>query len=106
MTTKEIADGNDLLRTGLINDEKNRTVMSRSVALNPRVRSIVEAIRSFNDFNEKNDPYQEHDSATVTVQGQSFRFKIDYYDEKLEYGLDPSEGEVYRVMTIMRSDDR
>jgi hypothetical protein len=99
MTTKEIADGNDLLRTGLINDEKNRTVMSRSVALNPRVRSIV-------DFNEKNDPYQEHDSATVTVQGESFRFKIDYYDEKLEYGLDPSEGEVYRVMTIMRSDDR
>ncbi|RWB95680.1 MAG: DUF3768 domain-containing protein [Mesorhizobium sp.] len=56
---------------------------------------------------EGNDPYGEHDFGTVEVDGETFFWKIDYYDLQLE-GLseDPTDPSVTcRVMAILYSYD-
>lgn len=62
---------------------------------------LLDEVRRFDDFNENNDPYGEHDFGTVYWYGEKVFFKIDYYDQKLEYGEDPLSPNCKRVMTIM-----
>ena len=78
------------------------------MALSEEQRSeIVGAIRSFDDFHEKNDPYGEHDCAMIRVGGLQILWKIDYYDANREYlSTDPSDPNLtVRVMTIMLTDE-
>ena len=65
-------------------------------------RAIV-AVRSFNDFDEDNDPYGEHDYGSFTLDGQKLMWKIDYYDRKCQCGSDdPSDpSRTRRVLTIL-----
>lgn len=62
---------------------------------------LIDEIRRFNDFNEDNDPYQEHDFGTVYWYGEKVFWKVDYFDEALRYGRHPLEPECRRVMTVM-----
>lgn len=98
-------------RIRLLNDQLRRTfiggrvMMTSGVAALPTVvqRALIRAIRTFEDFSEDNDPWNEHDMAGVTVCGQRFFWKIDYYDRSLLYGSeDPADPAVTtRVLTIM-----
>ena len=65
-----------------------------------------EALQDLEDTND-NDPWQEHDFATLDVDGEPVMFKIDYYDENMEYGSpDPADPSVTRrVLTIMLASD-
>lgn len=65
--------------------------------------ALLEAVRSFDAFTEDNDPWNEHDMASVTVCGERFFWKIDYYDRSLLHGSeDPADPKVTtRVLTIM-----
>ena len=67
------------------------------------VGSILERIQSFNIFTEENDPYGDHDFGSLESKGDKVYWKIDYYDENMEYGSpDPANPEVTtRVLTIM-----
>ena len=38
------------------------------------------AVRSFDAFTNDNDPWQEHDCATLDVDGETIIFKIDLYE--------------------------
>ena len=71
------------------------------------VANIITAIRAFDKFTKDNDPYGEHDFAKVVVDGVAVFFKIDYYDQGLEFAspnpADPVVTE--RVMTIMLTDE-
>lgn len=71
------------------------------------VAALIQAIAQFNDFREKNDPWGEHDCATITVNGIDALWKIDYFDLSLTcHSPDPSDPEVtLRVLTIMRVDE-
>lgn len=105
---QSISKGNDLLRITL-HSFLGKVVMSRSVALHPDREKILDAVRTFKDFNESNDPYGEHDCAsfdiTTNLKTESFRFKIDYYDLNYEFGANPYSDPFKRLLTIMRSSD-
>src|SRR5712691_10970575 len=73
-------------------------------ALDPPAKAkLLEAVRTFTDFDEGNDPHGEHDFASIEVDGANYFFKIDYYDTDIRYlSDDPSDPAITRrVMTIM-----
>jgi len=57
--------------------------------LTPGVRALqhwgglIDMIRTVEPFNEDNDPYNEHDFGKVIWCGQSFFWKIDYYNHTM-----------------------
>ena len=63
------------------------------------VRRIVE----YDDFDDSNDPYGEHDFGCLEFAGEKVFWKIDYYDAALTGGSpDPADPDVtVRVLTIM-----
>jgi hypothetical protein len=96
-----IAELNDHLRRTLTD---GRVMMTAAVtALDPVVQiELLEKVRSFADFNADNDPHGEHDFGVVTVEGERYFWKIDYFDLTTEFGSeDPSDPTVTtRVLTI------
>jgi len=62
---------------------------------------LIDEIRKFNEFNEGNDPYGEHDFGVVHWYTEKVIWKIDYYDQDLKYGHDPLALDCKRIMTIM-----
>ncbi len=69
----------------------------------PIVNDVVQAVRAFDQFDEDNDPYGEHDFGTLTVSGEKIFWKIDYYDKAMQWASpDPTDpAQTCRVMTIM-----
>ncbi len=67
------------------------------------VIAAVNAIRSFDDFSDDNDPWGEHDFGAVDVDGQKVFWKIEYYDPSLQAGSENPANEActHRVLTIM-----
>jgi len=64
---------------------------------------LIDRLRNFQQFNESNDPYGEHDFGSLMSGTQKIFWKIDYYDSSLTMGSpDPADEIVTtRVLTIM-----
>jgi hypothetical protein len=71
------------------------------------VEKVCAAVRNFDAFTDDNDPWQEHDCATLDVDGEPVMYKIDLYDVNMEYGSpDPADPKVTRrVLTIMLAEE-
>lgn len=69
----------------------------------PFVPAMIEAVIDFDDFSSDNDPYGEHDFGTLVVMGYEICWKIDYFDNQMEYASpNPADLNVTtRVLTIM-----
>ena len=69
--------------------------------------NIVSLVQNFDDFNEGNDPYAEHDFGSFDYNGDTIFWKIDYYNNDDTYlSPDPSNpAHTHRVMTILLSDE-
>lgn len=84
---------------------RGRVVMTVGVASGPIEQQlrVLEAVRTFEVFTRKNDPFGEHDFGAFEVDGIRHFWKIDYYDQDGIYGSpDPADPEVtQRVLTIM-----
>lgn len=67
------------------------------------MRSVYEAVLTFDDFTPDNDPHGEHDCAVQTVGDLKIIWKIDYYDRARQFlSPDPSDPKVtVRVLTVM-----
>jgi hypothetical protein len=104
--TARIRELNDQLRCQALG---GRIVITRGIeALGPEgVRQVLAAVTRFDDFNEDNDPWGEHDCAILTVNGRRVIFKIDYYDRELRWhSPDASDPAVTRrMLTIMLADE-
>ncbi len=77
-------------------------------ALGPiRVAELCRQVIQFEAFTEDNDPYGEHDFGSIKDRGQTFFWKIDTYDKRLEYGSpDPTDPKVTsRVLTLMLAEE-
>ena len=69
------------------------------------VNGLMRKIRSYNDFNENNDPYHEHDLGRLDWHGDTVLWKIDYYNDKLTCFEDPLSPTCKRVMTVMLANE-
>ena len=90
---------NDVFRKSLGQTGAGRVVMTSGVdGLPEEVKAkVLLAVRDFNDFDDGNDPYGEHDFGVIKLADQpKIYFKIDYYDANFEFG-----GDVNRLLTIM-----
>ena len=86
-----IRELNDSFRSSF---QGGRVMLTSSVAaLEAQAKaSVLQAVRTFTDFNADNDPHGEHDMCFVTVNGEKYWSKIDYYDTDIRYGADdPSD---------------
>ncbi len=64
---------------------------------------IFNLVKTFNDFSEGNDPHGAHDFGAFDFKGDRVFWKIDCYDNNMEYGSeDPTDPEqTVRIMTVM-----
>lgn len=67
------------------------------------LKPILKAVQEHDRFDADNDPHGEHDFGGFTWGVHRLLWKIDYYDEALEFGSpDPADPNVTsRVLTIM-----
>ena len=68
---------------------------------------ILEAVHTYDQFDEDMGLYGEHDMGRFTLSGTDFYWKIDYYDRNLGfYSPNPADLSVMiRVLTIMRVEE-
>ncbi len=104
--TEMTAKLNDILRTSLVG---GRIVMTSGVvSLDDQTKlKVFQAVRKFNTFTPENDPYGEHDFGSVSLSGQKFFWKIDYYDRDYRFhSKNPADPNVTRrVLTIMLAEE-
>jgi hypothetical protein len=98
----KIRELNDQLRQTLAG---GRIMMTSGVeALGPLVVArLLDHLRRYDQFDDGNDPYGEHDFGAVDLGGQQFFWKIDCYDLAMEFhsqdASDPDQ--TVRVLTLM-----
>ena len=98
-----------------LNDKFRKTLLGGKVMLTRGIYSkgqavineILNGVKTFNNFNENNDPYNEHDYGSFEYDGEKIMWKIDYYDRDLHYySNDPTDiTKTIRVMTVMLAEE-
>lgn len=101
-TTTRVAHLNDVLRTKASGGQTFVTSGIRALSIADQ-DAILMAVESYDDFAGDNDPYGEHDFGALTVNGHEVFWKIDYYDESMQWASpDPTDPQLTRrVLTIM-----
>ena len=102
----DIAVQNDDFRKHL---SKGTLVLTRGIRANTSedIKKIITKVRTFEKFDENNDPNNEHDFGAFDYKGKKIFWKIDYYDrEFLYFSPDVSNPKVTnRVLTVMYADE-
>lgn len=98
----EIALQNDNFRKHL---SQGTLVLTQGIRSNTKedLEAIITKVRTFDNFDENNDPYNEHDFGAFDYKGKRIFWKIDYYDQEFLYlSPDVSNPRVTnKVLTIM-----
>jgi Protein of unknown function (DUF3768) len=102
MSTERIRELNDAFRSTF---SGGRVMMTSGVDELPdcvKADALVK-VATFSQFTRGNDPYGEHDFGFFELVGRAFYWKIDYYDERCEFGsVEPADPEkTTRVLTLM-----
>ena len=105
-TTQSIALLNDQARTTLTNCKH---IITRGIDLlgEEAIGFILNLVKNFDDFSERNDPFGEQDFGAVEYEGNTVFWKFDYYDlDLMHHSLDPSDPHVTRrLLTIMLGEE-
>ena len=93
---------NDNFRSTFIGGHVLMTAGVSELPMDVKANALLK-VKSFNEFTRDNDPYGEHDFGFFEVAGDTFYWKIDYYDTDCQQGSeDPSDpAKTTRVLTIM-----
>ncbi len=110
MDKKELREGNDALRRCLNPSATGRpqdlVVLTSGVgSARLQLGEVLQKVMTFDAFHEDSDPHAEHDFGKVTVAGEDYFFKVDYYDQDLKLGANPLREPFRRVLTILRADE-
>lgn len=98
ITKETIRRKNDAFRRTFVG---GKVLLTQGVQYSPHLEELLRTVKEFDNFTQDNDPYQEHDFGKLVVQGTSYFWKIDYYDDQYQYFKEDGN----RVMTIMRTDE-
>ena len=111
----DLLTSNRTIRIRELNDAFRQTFQGGKVMLSASVAELPDMVKaqalarvaSFTEFNEDNDPHNEHDFVSFELCGRKFFGKIDYCDEELAGGSeDPSDpAKTIRVLTVMLAED-
>ena len=100
----DIAKLNDDFRKSFIGGE---VLLSAGIAAmsSEDKANIISMVQNFNDFNDDNDVYGEHDFFSIDYKGNKIFAKIDYYDLNYEFmSENPANPDITnRVLTILLS---
>ncbi len=96
-----------------LNDELRGNPCRGHWLITPRVQGhpalvkIIERVCTFCDFSDLNDTHHEHDFGAFEFDGETYFWKIDYYDLALSAASpDPTDEMVtQRVLTIMHASE-
>ncbi|HET9098264.1 MAG TPA: DUF3768 domain-containing protein [Candidatus Saccharimonadales bacterium] len=98
-----------ITRIAALNDHfrqtSNHFLLTNGVSNLPNIPGLIGEIRRYKDFNEDNDPYEEHDFGNLSWQGRSIFWKIDYYDQQLSQWHDPAKDSCKRILTVLLADE-
>jgi Protein of unknown function (DUF3768) len=94
----EIARLNDEFRRNGPNENWLATLCALALSNFP---GLVQAVRDFDAFTPDNDPWGEHDFGSIAWHTETTYWKIDYYDQVLQYWHDPLSPECRRVLTVL-----
>jgi uncharacterized protein DUF3768 len=107
----DIESKDRIARIRELNDAFRRTFSSGRVMMTCGVAElpdmvkakVLQLVATFDQFTEDNDPHGEHDFGSFELVDRKFFWKIDYYDERCEFGSeDPADPEqTTRVLTLM-----
>lgn len=98
-----------------LNDQFRRTLTGGKVVMTSGVQAlgrerlpeVLTAVRCFDQFDQDNDPYNEHDFGRIEIDGHELFWKIDYYDLTLTFhspdAMDRSQ--TVRVLTVMLAEE-
>jgi hypothetical protein len=92
----QIAQTNDAFRRST-----QEVMVTQGVQALPNVLGLVHAVRAFDTFTPNNDPHGEHDFGPIVWHKSKTYWKIDYYDQALEYWCDPLSPDCRRILTVM-----
>ena len=102
----KVAALNDAFRQ---NFQGGRVFLTASVVKLPAdvQNAALKQVAEFNDFDNDNNPWGEHDFGSFELAGQTLFWKLDYYDRDMKYGSeDPADPEkTTRVLTLMLAED-
>lgn len=110
MTVAEKTDAirvlNDNFRSTFIGGQVFLTAGVSELPIDVKAKALL-TVKTFKDFDQGNDPYHEHDFGSFEIVGQTFFWKIAYYDRACHAGSeDPSDPErTTRVLTIMLAEE-
>src|SRR6266853_5731900 len=87
--TARIRDLNDAFRRTF---SGGRVMMTCGVDALPDIvkAKVLQLVATFDQFTEDNDPHGEHDFGSFELGNRVFFWKIDYYDERCEFGSEDS----------------
>ena len=104
--TNEIALQNDSFRKHL---SQGTLVLTQGIRSNTSedLKEIITKVRTFDTFDENNDPYGERDFGAFDYKGKKIFWKIDNYDQEFLYlSPDVSNPRVTnKVLTIMYAEE-
>ena len=104
--TNNIATQNDNFRRNL---SQGTLVLTQGIRSNAPedIKEIITKVRTFDTFDENNDPYNEHDFGAFDYKGKRIFWKIDNYDREFLY-LSPDVSNpklTNKVLTVMYAEE-
>jgi hypothetical protein len=94
-----------------LNDQLRKTMRGGHIMLTRGVRALpgfsaselARALAAYDTFDVDNDPHGERDFGDIELSGATLLWKIDYYDQRLQYASpDPADPrQTVRVLTVM-----
>ena len=95
---------NDKARQNLNNYSLSQAVQGLN---EESLQQLLEQVKTFNEFSEDNDPWDEHDYGRIEFEGNTYLWKIDYYNKNMT-GHSPNSADdsvTRRIICVMRSDE-